>query len=245
MAAGTRSLPLVKAHALGNDFLLATGTSLAAVTDLAVFARRVCDRHRGVGADGLMILDETPGGARTRLFNADGGEAELSGNGLRTAAAWIARTRSLGQGAILVLDTVVGPRRFELLDSSGLRYTLKADMGNPQCVVLGPASEERLHTIARALASHPRFPAGTNVELADVETPHRVRILIWERGVGPTEASGTGACAAAVAAAFAGGAARSVDIASPGGTQHVDWTNDGVWLTGWAELVANVEWHLA
>ena len=95
-------------------------------------------------------------------------------------------------------------------------------VGNPQCVVLGEVSSARLHTVAAKLAVHPHFPAGTNVELATLEAPDRVRILIWERGVGPTEASGTGACAAAVAAiqyggaretsrSFAGAPARRVD----------------------------------
>jgi diaminopimelate epimerase len=266
-AASIPSIPLIKAQALGNDFLLAAGASLAGVADLPAFARRVCNRHHGVGADGLMLLDETPFGAHTRLFNADGSEAELSGNGLRTAAAWMARSRSLRTGATIVLETVAGPRTFELLQSTGLRYTLSAgmgqprdlrreeilvagdviqavvlDMGNPQCVVLGPATLDRLHTLGPALATHPLFPAGTNVELAAVTRPDRIDILIWERGVGPTEASGTGACAAAVAAAFAGGAGRSVDVHAPGGTQHVEWTDAGVTLTGWAELVAAVEW---
>jgi diaminopimelate epimerase len=261
------SLTLVKAQALGNDFLLATSSSLASVADLAGFARRVCHRHRGVGADGLMLLDETPFGARTRLFNADGGEAELSGNGLRTAAAWLARGRGLEPGATIVLETFAGPRTFELLAADGLRYTMKAamgqpqslghhdisvngetiravvlNMGNPQCVVLGPATLDRLHRLGPALATHPMFPAGTNVELATVARPDRVEILIWERGVGPTEASGTGACAAAVAAAFAGGANRSVDVVAPGGVQRVEWTDAGVSLTGWAELVASVQW---
>jgi diaminopimelate epimerase len=80
------------------------------------------------------------------------------------------------------------------------------------------------------------------VELATVESPGRVRILIWERGVGPTEASGTGACAAAVAAMRYGGAARDVLVESPGGTQRVEWTDAGLFLTGWAELVAIAEW---
>jgi diaminopimelate epimerase len=115
-------------------------------------------------------------------------------------------------------------------------------IGNPQCVVLGEVSEARLQRIAAALAVHPHFPEGTNVELAAVEAPDLVRILIWERGVGPTEASGTGACAAAVAAARFGGASRDVTVASPGGSQRVEWLEDGVYLTGWAELVASAEW---
>jgi diaminopimelate epimerase len=76
-----------------------------------------------------------------------------------------------------------------------------------------------------------------------VESASRIRILIWERGVGPTEASGTGACASAVAAAAYGGASRDVDVVSPGGTQHVSWTDDGIRLTGWAEVVMTGHWH--
>jgi len=96
--------------------------------------------------------------------------------------------------------------------------------------------------IGSALAVHPRFPEGTNVELAAVETPNRVRILIWERGVGPTESSGTGSCAAAVAAISFGNAARDVEIVAPGGAQRVEWDEDGLFLTGWAEIVAQCEW---
>lgn len=115
-------------------------------------------------------------------------------------------------------------------------------VGNPQCVVLGAVTSERLHAIAAKLAVHPIFPEGSNVELASVEAPDRVRILIWERGVGPTEASGTGACAAAVAAMRYGGAARDVQVVSPGGAQRVEWTDDGLFLTGWAEVLFELQW---
>jgi len=267
MSVHARVVPLVKAHAFGNDFLLATSADVAGHRDLAELTRRACDRHRGIGADGLMVVEDTAAGARTRLFNADGGEAELSGNGVRCAAAWIADRRSIRVGEWIEIGTAAGPRRLQLLESNHVRHTLKADMGqpsdlrreslaaagetvdavvlnmgNPQCVVLGPATESRLHTIAAALAVHPAFPAGTNVELATVETPERIRILIWERGVGPTESSGTGSCAAAVAAAFAGGASRSVEVVAPGGAQRVEWTDEAVWLTGWAELIGTVQW---
>jgi diaminopimelate epimerase len=115
-------------------------------------------------------------------------------------------------------------------------------IGNPQCVVLGEVTEERLHGLASKLAVHPIFPHGTNVELATVDRPDRIRILIWERGVGPTEASGTGACAAAVAAMSFGGAARDVEVVSPGGVQRVEWTDRGIFLTGWAEVVFAGRW---
>jgi len=115
--------------------------------------------------------------------------------------------------------------------------------GNPQCVVLGPLpTTERFNALGRALSTHAMFPAGTNVEFAQVDAPDRIRILIWERGVGPTSSSGTGSTAAAVAAASHGGASRAVDVMAPGGLQHVDWQASGVFLTGWAELVFDGQW---
>jgi diaminopimelate epimerase len=186
----------------------------------------------------------------------------VSGNGVRCLAAWLARERRATVGESIDIATDAGVKRLELLAIERGRYTFRAAMGqpeqlqrrtidvdgtpidavtlrvgNPQCVVLGAVTQERLHTIAAKLAVHPVFPQGSNVELAAVETPDRVRILIWERGVGPTEASGTGACASAVAAMAYGGAARDVQVASPGGTQRVEWTEDGIFLTGWADLV--------
>ena len=266
---------VVKAHAYGNDFLLIEESQLPAGADRPEFARRICDRHRGVGADGLIVYDtpsqDRAGGRRgvprasMRLLNADGSRSEVSGNGVRCLAVILAMRHPGAQE--LIVDTDAGEKRLTLLDRKGRRHTFRAAMGapadlrqqtldvlgasldvitlrvgNPQCVVLGPATEDRLSTIAKALATHPAFPEGTNVELADVETPDLVRILIWERGVGPTSASGTGACAAAVAAAAFGGAARDTTVASPGGEQRVEWTDEGLFLTGWAEPIMDGEW---
>ena len=202
-----------------------------------------------------------------RLFNADGSRSELSGNGVRCIGAWLAVARSLGAGDALTIHTEAGAKVLTLLERAHGRTTFRAAMGspeqireaefdiggelvravvlrvgNPQCVVLGAATPERLTRIAAKLAVHPFFPEGTNVELAEIEQQDRVRILIWERGVGPTESSGTGTCAAAVAAAAFGGAAHTVDVVAPGGTQRVEWTDAGLWLTGSAEIVATVDW---
>jgi diaminopimelate epimerase len=263
-------ITLVKAHAFGNDFVFAEARAVAAVADVPAFARQVCDRHRGIGADGLIVYKTTAAGAAMKLLNADGSRSEVSGNGVRCLAAWIASQRGVampGQQAPIEIETEAGIKRLELLGRADGRYTFRAAMGspervareriavngqaveavtlrvgNPQCVVLGAVTEERLRTLAAALAVHPHFPEGTNVELAAVEARDRVRILIWERGVGPTEASGTGACAAAVAAMEFGGAARDVQVVSPGGAQRVEWTDDGLFLTGWAELIAEAVW---
>ena len=264
---------VVKAHAFGNDFLLVEESEIAVGVDRSALARGLCERHRGLGADGLIVSAFAPGASmrsfgtcvRMDLLNADGSYSEVSGNGVRCLAAWIAKSRGLHVGESVAVETDAGVKTLELLAIDGRRYTFRAAMGepenvqrrtidvdgvpidavtlrvgNPQCVVLGEVTaltDERLHHVAAKLAVHPIFPAGSNVELATVEAPDRVRILIWERGVGPTEASGTGACASAVAAMRYGGAARDVQVVSPGGSQRVEWTGDGLFLTGWAELV--------
>jgi len=259
-------MKVVKAHALGNDFLLVQEQDVPAV-DRPGLARELCARHRGIGADGLITFADGPRGARMQLLNADGSYSEVSGNGVRCLAAWLARTRGLQSRQNLEIATDAGVKTLELLAVDGRRLTFRASMGqpeavgrqsievegvrvdavtlrvgNPQCVVLGEVSEARLHGLAARLAVHPVFPEGSNVELASVEAADRVRILIWERGVGPTEASGTGACAAAVAAIAYGGAARDVQIASPGGVQRVEWRDTGLFLTGWAEVLFEGRW---
>jgi diaminopimelate epimerase len=257
------SLNIVKAHAFGNDFILLDESQLEPGVDRRALAVSLCERHRGPGADGLIVYTPTPDGATMRLLNADGSRSEVSGNGVRCLAASLAEARGASPGqATMAIETEAGTKRLELLARDGGRWTFRAAMGepdgitdvdlhvagtdvtavtmkvgNPQCVVLGEVSQQRLQTIAAGLAVHEHFPEGTNVELAEVVSPHRVRILIWERGVGPTEASGTGACAAAVAAIARGGAARDVQIESPGGVQRVEWTAEGLFLTGWAEII--------
>jgi diaminopimelate epimerase len=264
---------LVKAHAYGNDFLYLRAEAAEAYgLDPAAFARRVCDRHTGVGADGLILYRETPAGASMRLVNADGSPAEVSGNGVRGLAALLARRRGLGgragAGAELVIETEAGPKRLALIGcEGGQRFCFRADMGppadvarvslevagerleavrlwmgNPQCVTFGPLDEARLARLGPAFQSHEAFPRGVNVEIAEVAAPDRIRILIWERGVGPTRSSGTGSCAAAVAAAFSGLAGREVDVDAPGGSQRVEWTEATVWLTGWAEVLCEITW---
>lgn len=264
---------LIKGHAFGNDFLLLREEDVPAGTDRPALARVLCERHRGIGADGLIVYTESAAApvasARMDLLNADGSYSEVSGNGVRCLAAWLATMRTMGPGDFVEIHTDAGSKALELLAREGRRLTFRAAMGqpeavqrrsidvdgtpvdavtlrvgNPQCVVLGDVTDARLHSLAARLAVHPVFPEGSNVELARVEAPDRVRILIWERGVGPTEASGTGACASAVAAIAYGGAARDVQVISPGGTQRVEWTDAGLFLTGWAEVLFEARWRV-
>lgn len=256
---------LTKAHAYGNDFLFVPAAEAPA--DLPALAASLCHRHLGAGGDGLILYTTGPASATMQLFNADGSPSELSGNGLRCLAALVAREQSLDAG-VVTIATGAGEKRLELQARDGARYKFRAAMGqpedirqvtltaggeslnpvvlrmgNPQCIVLGPLPNEwRFGKIAPELSKHWMFSAGTNVEFAFVETPERVRIMIWERGVGPTTSSGTGASASAVAAATYGGANREVDVIAPGGTQRVEWLDDGVYLTGWADMVFDGQW---
>jgi diaminopimelate epimerase len=247
-----RPVRLLKANAYGNDFLLAPDDG--SVVEPASFTRAACLRHLGVGADGLILFTMGERRATMRLWNADGSVSELSGNGLRCLAAHVARAQDLRAGAVVTVDTDAGVKTLAMGHPEDLRETelvaagetVRASvlrMGNPQCIVLGtlPAAE-RFNRLGPALSTHAAFPAGTNVEFAHIETPDRVRILIWERGVGPTTSSGTGSSASAVAAAAHGGARRELDVVAPGGTQRVEWTGDGVFLTGWAHVVLDGEW---
>jgi diaminopimelate epimerase len=259
-------IPFAKAHAYGNDFLYVPERDVAEVR-LDVLAREMCDRHAGLGADGLIVYEPTAGGATMRLFNADGGRAEVSGNGVRGLAALLAQhdDRSALE---LTIVTEAGSKQLIRTSRDNTRQTFRAamglpsglrrtgvavgdellevvalNMGNPHAVVLGPLPEDdRFRRLGAALERHLTFPEGTNVEFAHVETPGQVRILIWERGVGPTTSSGTGSCAALVAAAAYGAAARAAEVTGPGGVQLVEWKDDSVYLTGWAEVLCQGQW---
>jgi len=256
-----------KAHAYGNDFLYVRSAD-AAGRALDILAREMCDRHAGAGADGLIVWEPSPDGAAMRLLNADGSRAEVSGNGVRGLAALLLRDDANGANVAVTIHSEGGVKRLVRTERDGSRQTFRAAMGlptdlrqvdvtaagetlrvsvmtfgNPQCVALGDLPDrDRFERVGPALERHALFPERTNVEFAHVEAPDAVRILIWERGVGPTTSSGTGSCAALIAAAAFGGAARDADVIAPGGRQRVEWRNDSVYLTGWAEVLYDGTW---
>lgn len=256
---------LFHTDAHGNDFLLVNEAELPPDTDRPAMAREVCRRSPGPGADGLIFFTLGVSSTRMHLRNADGSYSEVSGNGVRCLGAWIADRQNLPDGAEITIVTDAGPKILTLLERSGTRFRFRTSMGapasirrlmldvdgepidvatlnvgNPQCVVLDRCDEASLHRLGGKIAVHPHFPEGTNVEFLRVESPSALSILIWERGVGPTASSGTGTCASAVAAACFAGAARDVQVAAPGGTQRVEWKDDGMWLTGWAAVVQEI-----
>jgi diaminopimelate epimerase len=260
-------ITFVKAHAYGNDFLYVKTRDLTSGVALDALARELCERHTGIGADGLIVYEAVTGGASMRLLNADGSRSEVSGNGVRGLAALLLRDDDRENVAIRI-ESEGGVKHLVRSGRDGARQTFRADMGlpadlrqvtvtaageslqlavmsfgNPQCVVLGALPDEgRFNRLGPALEHHAIFPARSNVEFAHVEAPDRVRILIWERGVGPTTSSGTGSCASLIAAAAFGGAARDATVVAPGGQQRVEWRDEAVYLTGWAEVLFDGEW---
>jgi diaminopimelate epimerase len=272
---------VTKAHGLGNDFLLVG--SEHAPAQVEPWARRLCDRHIGVGADGVVLYHVESGGVRMRLINADGSEAEISGNGLRCLAAHA--VRSGAAPAQHVVLTVAGPKAVEVSALAPTRYRIVTDlgapilrselipvalepareqvlghvldvagqateitatsMGNPHCALFMdvPADDAQMARLGPALERHPFFPRRTNVEFITPISRDELRVRFWERGVGYTSASGTGAASAAVAAMLTGRADRRVRVVCDGGTLEVEWPEGGsVRQVGEVEVLFEGEW---
>lgn len=268
-------IPFVKASACGNDFLLVASRNIenagaagdGAAADLAGLTRRMCDRHEGVGADGVEWMHpHSAADVEIRLINADGSEAEISGNGTRCVAAYVCAER--GQERITI-QTGAGLKICELTGRSepeyefevemgeavvGAELALKLDegtvrgipvsMGNPHYVVFVREFAENWRTRAAEIQRSLDFKQGVNVEMVLVDGRHDVRVLFFERGVGETQSSGTGSCAAAVAAMAKGVAESPVRVHAPGGTQTVRQEGKSVFLRGTARIVCRGEFFL-
>jgi len=264
----TARIPFTKASACGNDFLIVEG--VYAFGDLSALSRRLCDRHRGVGADGVeWLFPDADADARLRLFNADGSEAEISGNGTRCVAAEIcSRTdktevvvrtaaglktcRLVGpqggqQGAAFEFEAEMGQPEVggesSIETMSGRTLGTKVSMGNPHYVIFVENFQDGWQRQAALIGKQPQFPQGTNVEYVVVRGPNEIEIRLFERGVGETESSGTGSCASAVAAIASGRVSSPVTVIAPGGAQTVRWQNQ-VYLRGPATLVCRGEFFI-
>jgi diaminopimelate epimerase len=259
-----KGIPFTKASACGNDFLMIEGSHAAG--DLAALTRRLCDRHRGIGADGVeWLFPDGEADARAQLFNADGSEAEISGNGTRCVAADLSsrtgktevviRTgaglktcRLTGrQGATFEFETAMGPptvgEELVLETVRGQAAGTKVSMGNPHFVIFVEDFPEGWQQQAALIGAQPLFPQGTNVEFVVVRGLGEIEIRLFERGVGETQSSGTGSCASAAAAIASGRVSSPVRVVAPGGIQTVRW-EDQVYLLGPATLVCRGEFFV-
>ena len=258
-------MKFVKAHACGNDFLILE--EAVAGRRHAELAKRLCSRNTSIGADGIEFLERRADGSLfLRLFNADGSEAELSGNGTRCVAAWLAHSAGLmevslgthggvrtcrviaSDGAMFEIESGMGvPRvmpRSIVVDGVGTVDGAMVNVGNPHYVLFVDTPDFSAHGLAwqelgAKISLSPLFPHGTNVEFVRIESQAEISFRIYERGCGPTTSSGTGTCASSSAAIALRGAARELTAVAEGGAQRVVWpANDAqMMLTGPAEII--------
>ena len=261
-------IPFTKASACGNDFLMVETAHVSG--DLAALSRRLCDRHRGIGADGVeWLFPDAEADVKARLINADGSEAEISGNGTRCVAAEICSREGKTE---VVVRTGAGLKTCRLISREDGRQSstfefetdmgrpevggqlsietmwvravgTKVSMGNPHFVIFVENFQEGWQRQAALIGTQPQFPQGTNVEYVVVRDARELEIRLFERGVGETQSSGTGSCASAVAAIASGRVASPVTVIAPGGAQTVRW-EDQVYLRGPATLVCRGEFFV-
>ena len=253
-------MTLSKWQALGNDYLLVQQAELGEpLTRDRV--RQLCDYHYGVGSDGLLeILTVQGPRAEVRIWNPDGSTAELSGNGVRIVAAWLARESGEELVTVSVGDRTVeaaihedgnitlnlGPVEVgetETLDLGAERVEFTpVSVGNPHAVLRREPERGELRRIGPQIERHSRFPERANVQLVRVDGPHDLTVGVWERGAGETLSSGTSSVAAAAAAVANGWCESPVQVHLPGGTLLVELQDDGTArLTGPADEICRVE----
>ena len=264
MTPANMAIPFTKASACGNDFLMIDGA--LAPPDSSKFSRRICDRHNGVGADGVEWLFPAPDAdAEARLINADGSQAEISGNGTRCVAAYLCADKGK---ELVVVRTGAGLKTCTLTGRRGNAYEFEIAMGMPEFIaeLTIPTSFGEVRGAAVALGNphfvvflsefwpewqaraaeiqrNSHFKHGVNVELVAVQDRRNIKACFFERGVGETQSSGTGSSAAAVAAITSGYADSPVRVHAPGGTQSVRFENE-VFLRGPAELICQGEFFV-
>ena len=259
-----KSIPFTKASACGNDFLIIEDAAVSG--DLGAISRRLCDRHNGIGADGVeWLFPDSSADARAQLFNSDGSEAEVSGNGTRCVAAYLCAQQNKKEVIVL---TGAGQKTCRLTGQQGATFEFEADMGepvvagelaiktmwvravgmkvsmgNPHFVIFVDGFQEGWQRQAALIATQPAFPQGTNVEYVVARGPNEIEIRLFERGVGETLSSGTGSCAAAVAAIASRRVTSPVKVIAPGGAQTVRW-EERVYLQGPATLICQGEFFV-
>jgi diaminopimelate epimerase len=253
-------IPFFKLHGARNDFLL-TWVEDSPPGALPELAAAICDRHSGVGADGWMLVDRTAGegfDASIRLFNSDGSEPEISGNGTRCAAALLARGDASRQE--FRIRTGAGIKHLRLLSREAEHFEFEMnmgaphvverqaivqgrdavllDVGNPQCVFPVENFDFDWLAVGAATERDPRFPNRTNVSFVRRVDENTIEVRFWERGAGHTNSSGTGATGAAAGALVRGCTSAPVFVRTPAGTLVVRAERDVLFLTGPAELIA-------
>ena len=249
-----------KWHGLGNDYLLVERADVGAPLTSALVTR-LCDYHFGIGSDGVLEVVSVDGAsAEIVIWNPDGSTAELSGNGTRIAARWLARGAGTDEVRVRVgprevvarmrgglqVEMDMGPadvRPSETLDVDGSRLEFTpVSVGNPHAVIVREPERTELLRLGPLVERHPRFPERTNVQLVRVDSPREATVGVWERGAGETLSSGTSACAVAAAAVANGWCESPVTVHLAGGDLLVEVETDlRLRLTGPAQEICRGE----
>ncbi|MFW6132103.1 MAG: diaminopimelate epimerase [Candidatus Aminicenantaceae bacterium] len=274
-------MKFTKVHSLGNDFLIFDQKEIKQRSNISKLASKICKRHTGVGADGILTIsvkDKIKGFVNFRIINADGTEAEISGNGLRCAAAYLYHYKKIDTERINFITTA-GNRECNLLKKENHSYLLRVEMGiplftskdipfddgsshdkiidyplsinqriypitlvslgNPHCAIFIDRFPSRIewHQLGREIESHPFFPKRTNIEFIRVLNRKEIDVLFWERGVGETLSSGSGASAAAVSSILKNLTDHIVQVRTSMGNLTVEWEKDTVYQSGPSEVV--------
>jgi diaminopimelate epimerase len=252
-----------KMQGCGNDFLIFEPGEVEG-KDLPDLALMACDRHFGVGADGILIpAPSWTADLEMVYLNSDGSTSEMCGNGLRCLARY-AKDRGMVGGEAISVATGAGVKKILLFDdgssqvdmgaphfdaevgAGGFRF-LRVSMGNPHAVAFleneAAVDTLDLSTVGPPIEEDPIFPEKTNVEFGFARGRHNIRMRIWERGAGETLASGSGSCAVAVAAVRKNLAQSPVSVYMDGGAVQIEWAGDGepVYIEGPAEYVCEGE----
>ena len=241
-------IPFTKMHGCGNDYIY-VNVSQHPINDPVQAAIRWSDRHKGIGSDGLVLIDKSPipeADFSMRIFNADGSEAMMCGNASRCIGKYLYE-RGLTDKTEIRLLTLSGVKTLllhvednavmsvtvdmgepiledesQFIASRGLSQGTFVSMGNPHYVIFTD-NVDQVGEVGRALEFHPAFPQRCNIEFAHIEADGTIRTRVWERGSGITQACGTGACATAIAAFLSGRAGRKSNIAMDGGILSIEW----------------------
>ena len=264
----TEKIRFTKMHGCGNDYIYINMMEHAIAAPQAA-AIAWSDRHKGIGSDGLVLIDRSPvpeADFSMRIFNADGSEAMMCGNASRCIGKYLYE-RGLTTKTEIRLLTLSGVKILSLQLKDDMVESVTVDMlepvfdnttqfiesrstgrgtfvsmGNPHYVIFTD-DVDQVGESGKILEHHPAFPQRCNIEFARIEEDARIRTRVWERGSGITLACGTGACATAVAAVLTGRAERKSRIVMDGGTLTIEWrkSDNHVYMTGPAEFVFDGE----
>lgn len=260
-----------KYHGIGNDFILIEDFEGRLLGEAPRIATQACHRNFGIGGDGLVLITQNDGMYTMRIFNSDGSEAEMCGNAIRCVAHHLI-DKGYAVGETVIINTISGAKKVYrerdqyAVDMGEPRFTAAeqlpdgiqevealggqwkihpVSMGNPHGVVfVDELAALPFEHLGPLLERHPIWPAMANIEFVQVENSSSLRVKVWERGVGPTLACGTGACAAAVWSARLGTTGRRVAVHLPGGSLEIRWEDDNhVWMIGPAVEVFTGSYH--